>query len=183
MNRLFLARMACMMRGKLFLKRKEVYILEDYTELLEQLLQQEKDLQFGEFTNKTAFQLGNAIIERAMQEEKLVVVDIRRNGQLLFHAKLEGTGPNNDQWIKRKINVANHFGHSSYYMNILYKSWKTTIQENAYLDPMEYAAEGGSFPIFIKNVGPIGTISVSGLPGEEDHGLIVSALKDLLNAK
>jgi len=157
-----------------------VTLLEDYTVLLEQLLQQEKDLQFSEFTNITAFQVGKAIMERALKEEKLVVVDIRRNGQQLFHVKLDGTGPNNDQWIKRKMNVANHFGHSSYYMHVLYKSCNTTIQEDAFVDPMDYAAEGGSFPIFIKNVGPIGTISVSGLPGEEDHGLIVSGIKDYL---
>jgi uncharacterized protein (UPF0303 family) len=156
--------------------------VEDYTQLLEQILQDENDLQFVEFTNKTAIQLGNAILERAMNEEKLIVVDIRRNGHVLFHAKLEGTGPNNDRWIQRKINVANHFGHSSYYMHILYKSWNTTIQENAYVDPMEYAAEGGSFPIIVKNVGPIGTISVSGLPGEEDHGIIVTTLKGFLKS-
>lgn len=64
--------------------------MEDYAPLLEQLLQQERDLQFDIFTNLTALQLGNAILERAMKEEKLIVVDIRRNGQLLFHAKLEG---------------------------------------------------------------------------------------------
>ncbi|WP_256761662.1 heme-degrading domain-containing protein [Cohnella sp. WQ 127256] len=156
--------------------------MEDYAPLLEQLLQQERDLQFDIFTNQTALQLGNAILERAMKEEKLIVVDIRRNGQLLFHAKLEGTGLNNDRWIQRKINVANHFGHSSYYMHVLYKSWNTTIQENAFVDPMEYAAEGGSFPIFIKNVGPIGTISVSGLPGEEDHALVVTVLREFLNS-
>lgn len=155
--------------------------MEDYSQLLDQLLQQEKDLQFTQFTNNTAFQVGNAILDKAMREEKQIVVDIRRNGQLLFHAKLEGTGPNNDRWIERKINVANHFGHSSYYMHVLYKSWNTTIKENAYLDPMEYAAEGGSFPIFIKNVGPIGTISVSGLPGDEDHGMIVAALSEFIN--
>lgn len=157
--------------------------MEDYASLLEQLTLQEKELQFSEFTNATAIQVGNAILEQAMSEDKLIVVDIRRNGQVLFHAKMDGTGPNNDRWIERKIKVANHFGHSSYYMHVLYKSWNTTIQENAYVDPMEYAAEGGSFPILIKNVGMIGTISVSGLPGDEDHGMIVSALRKFLKAE
>jgi uncharacterized protein (UPF0303 family) len=156
--------------------------LEDYTELLEQLLQQESELQFVEFTNKTAVLVGSAILERAMQENKSIVVDIKKNGQHLFHGKLDGTTINNDQWIQRKNNVANHFGHSSYYMHVLLKSKQKTIQEDAYLDPMDYAAEGGAFPIFIRNVGPIGTISVSGLPGEEDHGLIISVLRDFLNA-
>jgi uncharacterized protein (UPF0303 family) len=177
---IFLGKRTIFKEGAVVYPRKEVYLMDEYKELLEQLLQQEKDLQFSEFTNTTAYQVGKAIIEKALKEEKFVVVDIRRNGELLFHTKLDGTGPNNDQWIKRKINVAHHFGHSSYYMHVLYKSLNTTIQENAYVDPMDYAAEGGSFPIVIRNVGPIGTISVSGLPGEDDHGLIVSTLKDFL---
>jgi uncharacterized protein (UPF0303 family) len=156
--------------------------MEDYSLLLERLLQEEKDLQFTEFTNKTAVLVGSAILERAMKENKHIVVDIQRNGQILFHGKLDGTTINNDQWIKRKNNVANHFGHSSYYIHVELKSKQTTIQADAYLDPVDYAAEGGAFPIFIKNVGPIGTISVSGLPGEEDHGLITSVLKDFLNS-
>ncbi|QGQ94976.1 heme-degrading domain-containing protein [Paenibacillus psychroresistens] len=157
--------------------------MEDFTGLLEQLLQQESELQFEEFTNKTAVLVGSAILERAMQENKFIVVDIKKNGQPLFHGKLDGTTINNDHWIQRKNNVANHFGHSSYYMHVLLESKQTNIQEDSYLDPMDYAAEGGAFPIFIKNVGPIGTISVSGLPGEEDHGLIVSVLRDFLKAK
>jgi uncharacterized protein (UPF0303 family) len=159
-----------------------VFILEDYSILLEGLLQQEKDLQFTEFTNKTAVLVGSAILKRAMEENKSIVVDIQRNGQPLFHGKLDGTTINNDQWIKRKNNVANHFGHSSYYMHVLLKSRQTTIQEDAYLDPIDYAAEGGAFPIIIKNVGQIGTISVSGLAGEEDHGIIVSVIKDFLGS-
>jgi uncharacterized protein (UPF0303 family) len=162
--------------------KKEVFILEDYTSLLEQLLQQENDLQFTEFTNQTAIQVGNAILERATKENKWIAVDIRRNGQLLFHAKMDGKGLNNERWIERKRNAVNHFGHSSYYMHILYKSSNTTMKENAYIDPMEYAADGGSFPILIKNVGAIGTISVSGLPGADDHGIIVAVLTDFLKA-
>lgn len=155
--------------------------MENYKPLLDQLLQQETDLQFTEFTNQTAIHVGNTILQRAAEENKLIVVDIRRNGQVLFHAKMDGTGPNNDRWIARKINVVNHFGHSSYFMHVQYKSWNTTVEANAYVDPMEFAAEGGSFPILIKNVGPIGTISVSGLPGDEDHGLIVASLAKILN--
>jgi uncharacterized protein (UPF0303 family) len=157
-----------------------VFILEDYTGLLEQLLQQERDLQFTEFTNNTAVQIGIAILEYVGKQNKSVVVDIQRNGQPLFHAKMDGTTINNDQWIKRKNNVANHFGHSSYYMHVLLKSKNKTIQEEAYLNPIDYAAEGGAFPMLIKHVGQVGTISVSGLPGEEDHATIVSVLKEFI---
>ncbi len=157
--------------------------MEDYSSLLEQILRQEQDYQFTKFTNQTAIELGNAILERAHKLGKLIVVDIRKNGQVLFHAKMDETGLNNDRWIARKINVVNHFGHCSYYMNVLYKSWNTTIQDNAFVDPMEYAAEGGCFPVLIRNVGPVGTISVSGLSGEEDHEMIVAVLEQLLKSE
>lgn len=157
--------------------------MEDYTALLEELKQQEQDLQFTKFTNGTAVEIGSAILARAASLGKLIVVDIRKNGTLLFHAKMDETGLGHDRWIERKINVVNHFGHSSYYMNVLYKSWNTTIQENAFVDPMEYAAEGGCFPLLIKDVGPIGTITVSGLSGEEDHEMIVSVLERLVKSE
>lgn len=154
--------------------------MEDYKALLEQLLQQERDFQFSEFSNGTAVKLGTAILEKAEQEGKRIAVDIRKNGELLFHAKMDGTGYDNDRWIERKRNVVHHFEHSSYYMHVLYKSENTTIEKSAYLDSMEYAAEGGSFPILIKNVGIIGTVSVSGLEGHEDHEMIAASLRKLL---
>lgn len=155
--------------------------MENYAPLLEQILKQEQDLQFSRFTNQTAIELGSAILARASSMGKLIVLDIRKNGQVLFHAKMDETGLSNDRWIERKANVVNHFGHCSYYMNVLYKSWNTTIQDNAFVDPMEYAAEGGCFPLLIRGVGPIGTISVSGLSGEEDHEMIVSVLEQFCN--
>ena len=54
------------------------------------------------------------------------------------------------------------------------------IQE-AYLIPeSEYAPYGGSFPIIVKNTGLVGTITLSGLPQEEDHKLVVQAIRDFL---
>ena len=41
------------------------------------------------------------------------------------------------------------------------------------LDTRDYAHHGGSFPIFLKGTGCVGTITVSGLPQREDHCLVV----------
>ncbi|MDQ0111434.1 heme-degrading domain-containing protein [Paenibacillus harenae] len=153
-----------------------------YELLLAQLLQQESDLQFSAFTNQTAVEIGSAILSKAQSENKLIAVDIRKNGQLLFHAKMDGTGAGHDRWIERKNNVVKHFGHSSYYMHVLYKSWNTNVKDSEYLDPMEYATEGGSFPILIKNTGAVGTIAVSGLEGHLDHEMITATLEKLLKS-
>lgn len=148
--------------------------------LLDRLLAQEEALQFTQFTNETAFELGLRFVEVGRKEGLGITVDIRRGAQQLFHCALPGTSADNDAWIERKIRVVNRFGHSSFYMSRLYASQNSTIEEKALLDPREYAAHGGAFPISVKDVGPVGTITVSGLPQQEDHALVVRVLADFL---
>ncbi|MFC5651326.1 heme-degrading domain-containing protein [Paenibacillus solisilvae] len=155
--------------------------MSEYKAELERLLQQEDDLQFPEFTNHTAFQIGCRLIEKAVQESKSIAVTIVRDGEMLFHSKMEGTNAGNDSWIKRKSNVVHHFGHSSYYMHVLFKSNGSSIESSS-LDSADYAAEGGAFPLILKNVGIVGTIAASGLPGDQDHQIIVSVLEEFLRS-
>lgn len=147
--------------------------------LLQPLLQEETDLQFSLFTNETAYKVGTSMIEKALLENKSIVVDIRKNGELLFYSRMEGTSSHNDEWVSWKNNVVHHFGHSSYYMHILMKSTGSTVKAYG-LDPDDYKAEGGAFPLRLEKDGIVGTITVSGLPGEEDHSMVVSVLKELL---
>ncbi|MET8912572.1 heme-binding protein, partial [Micromonospora sp. NPDC004551] len=42
---------------------------------------------------------------------------------------------------------------------------------------------GGCFPIILKGTGPVGTVTVSGLPQLDDHRLAVEALELFLNSK
>jgi uncharacterized protein (UPF0303 family) len=155
--------------------------MEDFDRLLRDLLREEELLQFTEFTNDTAIELGMRLVEAARSAHQPVTVDISRNGQQLFHCALPGTTVDNDEWIKRKNRVVNRFGHSSFYMGTHYRSKKTTIHESALLDPSEYAAHGGAFPVIVKNVGVVGTVTVSGLPQQEDHRLVVRVLAAFLN--
>lgn len=153
--------------------------MEKYDDLLTTLLQEEADLQFSAFTNETAYKVGNSIIEKAIRENKSIVVDIRKNNELLYYSRLDGTSSNNDEWVSWKNNVVHHFGHSSYYMHVFLKSTGSTVEASG-LNPNDFKAEGGAFPLFIKDEGLVGTISVSGLPGEEDHKMVTSVLKDFL---
>lgn len=153
--------------------------MDKYDDLLTTLLQEEAELQFSVFTNETAYKVGNSIIEKAMRENKSIVVDIRRNNELLFYSRLDGTSSNNDAWVTWKNNVVHHFGHSSYYMHVFLKATGSTVEASG-LNPNDFKAEGGAFPLFLKDEGLVGTISVSGLPGEEDHNMVTSVLKDIL---
>ncbi|MRH44443.1 heme-degrading domain-containing protein [Aquibacillus halophilus] len=154
--------------------------MENYNAILDDLLKEETDFQFSEFTNITAYQIGSRIIEKALKENKSIVVNIQRDGEPLFYTKMNGTTTNNDEWVTRKNNVLSHFKHSSYYMHVYLKSINSNVESHS-LDPKDYAAEGGAFPLIIKDTGIIGTITVSGLTGEEDHRMITSVLSEYLN--
>lgn len=149
-------------------------------DILEQLLLEEHDLQFASFNESTAWQLGSQLVERANKDGLPVAIDITRGSHQLFHASLLGASADNDEWIKRKARLVYRFGHSSFYIGQLLKDTGRRIGE-AYLIPeSEYAPHGGSFPIIVKNTGLVGTITVSGLPQEEDHRLVVQAIRDFL---
>ncbi|MCR8633056.1 heme-degrading domain-containing protein [Paenibacillus radicis (ex Xue et al. 2023)] len=155
--------------------------MDDITQQLESLLQEEEQLQFTQFTNEMAFQIGCTMVERMKLENKHITIDITRNGQQLFHYAFPKTSADNDQWVRRKGNVATRFGHSSHYISTYLKSIQKNIQERYYVDPADYAASGGAFPIIVKDVGVVGAIAVSGLAQEEDHSLVTSVIKPFIN--
>lgn len=154
--------------------------MENYEQLLDQLKRQEEELQFIEFTNETALQLGLRLVDQAKQEGKPLTIDIQRNGQQLFHCALAGTSADNDAWIQRKNNVVNRFGRSSYHVGTEYRAKGVTFEEKSLLNPAEYAAHGGAFPVIVRNVGLVGSVAVSGLPQVEDHQFVVRILGEFL---
>ena len=154
--------------------------MENYQELLQELQRQEQELQFSRFTNDDALQLGLALVQRAKATAKGVTIDIRRNGQQLFHCALDGTSADNDEWIARKNRVVDRYGRSSWHVGTQFRARGTTFEASSRLDPDRYAAHGGAFPLIVRNVGPVGTVTVSGLPQEEDHALVVGVIREFL---
>jgi uncharacterized protein (UPF0303 family) len=68
-------------------------------------------------------------------------------------------------------------------MGISLKSKGQTMEEKYLISSGEFAAHGGAFPLIIRGVGVVGTITVSGLPQEEDHQLVVATLRKFLTAE
>lgn len=149
-------------------------------DILNQLLQEEQELQFTKFNEDVAWELGCQLVETARNQNLFVTVDITRGIHQLFHASLRGTSPDNDEWVKRKVRVVYRFGHSSFYIGQLLKSKGKSIEQTYLVSESEYAPHGGCFPIILKDTGIVGTITVSGLPQEEDHKLVVRAIRAYL---
>lgn len=148
--------------------------------LLAELLEQEERLQLPRFDHDDAFRLGMLLVERARAGQLALTVDLTRVHQQLFHVALPGTTPDNDHWVRRKTAVVYRFHRSSFYMGVSCRMKGIGLAERFALDPRDYAAHGGSFPIRVRGVGLVGTVTVSGLPQEEDHRLVVATLDHFL---
>jgi len=145
-----------------------------------ELAAEEAELQLAGLDNDDAWRLGVALVEEARRRELGVVVDLRRGDQQLFHAALPGTAPDNDRWVERKVAVVRRFGHSSLYVGQVCRDGGTTLAEKYAVPEADYAAHGGAFPLTVRGVGPVGVVTVSGLPQLDDHRLVVQVLRAFL---
>ncbi|WP_202915228.1 heme-degrading domain-containing protein [Paenibacillus paridis] len=147
---------------------------------LQQMEQEEQELWFPTFTNDTALELGFAIVEEAKRNGQGITVEVTRKGQRLFLHAMEGTSAENEDWIRRKNNAANYFGRSSWHIACRLHSEGTTMEEKHGLPLADYVGAGGAFPLLVRGEGQIGTVTVSGLPDQEDHDLLVAVLRRFL---
>jgi uncharacterized protein (UPF0303 family) len=147
---------------------------------LEKIAQQERELRLPRLDASVAWELGSKIRSIAIERGLTLVVDVRRFGQPLFYAAVDGTTPDNFEWVRRKSNVVARFHRSSYGVGMTQKMKGTTLLERQGLPLTEYAADGGSFPLHIEGAGVVGSVTVSGLPQREDHNLVVEALCAML---
>jgi len=144
---------------------------------LDTLRRQEEALQFTSFDSDTALVIGNRIVEMAKADQVAVTVDVSVNRNPLFFHAMSGTSPNNVEWIRRKSNLVNRTGHASFFMHVQAVDRGLDYDNLPTFDPKDFAAHGGAFPIVLKGTGLIGTITVSGLAGVDDHALVVRALQ------
>ncbi len=150
------------------------------SEDLEQIGVQERELVLQHFNAKTAWELGVRLYIMASERNLPVAIDIRRFGEPLFYAALDGTTPDNVEWIRRKSNVVARFHHSSFAVGLMEKIKNETLLQTQGLPIADYATHGGAFPLVVTGAGVIGSVTVSGLPQRNDHELVVEALCALL---
>ena len=80
---------------------------------LEMIALQEKRLQFKSFDSGKAWALGSALKAAAEKRHVAVVIDIQVSGHALFSYAMQGTTPDNWEWIRRKRNLVMRYHRSS----------------------------------------------------------------------
>jgi len=147
---------------------------------MERVALQERELRLPRLDFDLAWELGVRLRSLAEERSLDVVIDVRRFGQPLFYTALEGTTPDNVEWVRRKSNVVARFHRSSYAVGLKLKLKNETLEEQQGLAAADYATHGGSFPLTVEGAGVVGSVTVSGLPQRADHELVVEALCLLL---
>lgn len=146
------------------------------TDDLEHIALQERELILPRLDAEIAWKLGEHLRALALRRGLSIVIDVRRFGQLLFYCALEGTTPDQPEWVRRKSNVVARFHVSSYAMGLKEKLKGQTLAESQGLPIADYATHGGSFPLRVAGAGVVGSMTVSGLPMRQDHELVVETL-------
>ncbi len=131
------------------------------------------------FDQDTALVLGTILISLAQTENLPVVINIRTADRTLFHAALPGSAPLNDNWARRKSNVALMFQKSSLLVGTEMREKGSNLANDG-LHDADYADHGGAVPIRVQGVGMVAVVTVSGLPQRDDHALVVCGLETLL---
>jgi uncharacterized protein (UPF0303 family) len=146
---------------------------------IERVALQERELRLPRLDARVAWELGARL--RSMAEERglSVVIDVRRFGQPLFYTALDGTTPDNPEWVRRKGNMVARYHRSSYGMGLNLKIKGQTLEDRGH-SIADFAAHGGSFPLHVEGAGIVGSVTVSGLPQRDDHELVVEALCAML---
>jgi len=146
------------------------------SEDLAQIALQQRELVLPRLDAAMAWELGSHL--RAMADERKlgVVIDVRRFGQPLFYAAMDGTTPDHPDWVRRKSNVVARFLCSSYAVGLKEKAKNETLLEGQGLPLADYATHGGAFPLTVAGAGVVGSVTISGLPQRADHELVIEAL-------
>ncbi|WP_223623509.1 heme-degrading domain-containing protein [Microbacterium sp. EST19A] len=146
---------------------------------LDRLEAEHRDLELTRFDRADAWRLGSSIAERALAEAFPVAIDVRTASGILFHASLPGATADNDDWARRKAATVFRFETSTALLEARVAAGGRDMFEPGWLDPAEYAVAGGAVPVRVAGVGVVAVATVSGLASEDDHDLVVQAIRDL----
>ena len=155
---------------------EEFYMEADWPE---KIARQEEILRYPTFTRRQALELGLKILELAENKyKKGAAIRIVEDNTVIFEYKMESTNPENDWWMGKKLAVSLQTGTSSLRA---YVEGKAGLRKPFWeARPENYAACGGCFPVILKGTGPIGTVTISGLAQEDDHAMVVNAIRAYL---
>ena len=146
------------------------------------LLREEKVLSLSSLTNNDAIEIGEIATILGKQRKLPIAIEVRIGDWIVFHASLQGSKPENDWWIYRKVAVVKLKQHSTMYERVSAEERGVDWHKENNVPDETHAIHGGAFPL-ITDEGFKGILIISGLPQVEDHLFAVEVLTEFLARK
>jgi len=147
-----------------------------------QLLDEEQILKLPSLSNNDAIEIGQIAVTLGSQRKLPITIEVRIDEWIVFHASLEGSKPENDWWINRKVAVVVLNQHSTMFERVSAEERGVDWHNENGVTDETHAIHGGALPL-ITDEGFKGILIISGLPQVEDHLLAVEVLTEFLARK
>ncbi len=147
-----------------------------------QLLEEEQMLRLFSLTNSDAIEIGKIATALGDLRKIPIAIQVRISDWIVFHASLQGSKPENDWWINRKVAVVKLKQHSTMYERVSAEERGVDWHKENNLQDETHAIHGGALPL-ITDEGFKGILIVSGLSQVEDHLFAVEVLTEFLARK
>ena len=148
----------------------------------ENLLREEKVLFLSSLTNNDAIEIGEIATTLGKQRKLPIAIEVRIGDWIVFHASLQGSKPESDWWINRKVEVVKLKQHSTMYERVSAEERGVDWHKENNVQDETHAIHGGALPL-ITDEGFKGILIISGLPQVEDHLFAVEVLTEFLARK
>ena len=147
-----------------------------------QLLNEEQILKLPSLSNNDAIEIGQIAVTLGSHRKLPIAIEARIGDWVVFHASLEGSKPENDWWINRKVEVVVLNQHSTMFERVSAEERGVDWHKENGVTDETHAIHGGAIPL-ITAEGFKGILIISGLPQVEDHLLAVEVLTEFLARK
>ncbi len=150
------------------------------TPSLESLSEELHSLRLLRFDYEFVWELGDKLRQTAKKQGAAVAIQIRHGEDVVFSTLLPGATNDNFDWTRRKCAVAHRFQKSSLAVRLEAEAKGHDFNQRFRLSPADFAASGGGIPLILSSGAMIGTAAVSGLPDVDDHVLLATTLKSII---
>jgi uncharacterized protein (UPF0303 family) len=147
-----------------------------------ELNQEEQILRLPSLSISDALEIGQIGTQIGINRKLPIAIEVRIGEWIVFHASLEGSKPENDWWINRKVAVAMLNQHSTMFERVSAEERGVDWHKENGVTDETHAIHGGAIPL-ITEEGFKGILIISGLPQVEDHLLAVEVLTEFLARK
>ena len=146
---------------------------EQHRQRAAEIAAEEQALTFRRFDFEQAWKIGRRLV--AVGSERPLAIRIVLAGRTLFSAALDGVSDNNRLWLDRKLAAVARFGHSSLWLHHDLRA-KGRVLADVATGGLDLADHGGGVPVRI-GAQVVGGVAVSGLAHEDDHRVVMEAMK------